>query len=144
MPHSKSVASSVTRGASPQPLRKTRQKRQSGDSFCATIGPVFSSRVNVCASVDLLEGKPRIVYALGKVIALVRVDGVAYAIDNACPHGNGELGRGDLQGHHLYCPLHAWCFDVRNGQAFFPQGARVRCFRTTEEDGQVWIERRGP
>lgn len=98
--------------------------------------------VELLASADLREGQPTVVRAEGRDVAVVRVNGVAYAIDNACPHRNGELGRGDLQGHFLYCPLHAWSFDVRDGSAFFPQGARVECFEVKEENGRVYARRR--
>lgn len=95
--------------------------------------------IDVAASADLSEGGRLIVELEGKQVALARVDGVAWAIDNACPHRDGELGRGDLQGHHLYCPLHAWCFDVRTGVAFFPKGAKVRCFEVSEANGRISI-----
>lgn len=98
--------------------------------------------VDLLASAELLEGGRVVVRAEGRELAVVRVDGIAYAIDNVCPHHQGELGRGDLQGHHLYCPLHAWCFDVRDGKAFFPQGAKVECFEVKEEGGRVWARRR--
>ncbi len=75
----------------------------------------------------------------GRSLALARVDGVVFAIDNACPHRDGELGLGDLQGHHLYCPLHAWCFDVRTGKAFFPAGASVSCFAVSESEGRISV-----
>ena len=98
--------------------------------------------VDLLASAELLEGGRVVIRAEGRELAVVRVDGIAYAIDNVCPHHQGELGRGDLQGHHLYCPLHAWCFDVRDGKAFFPQGAKVECFEVKEEGGRVWARRR--
>lgn len=98
--------------------------------------------VDLLASSELAEGQRTVVVAEGRALAVVRVGGIAYAIDNVCPHRNGELGRGDLQGHHLYCPLHAWCFDVRDGTAFFPQGARVESFEVKEENGRVWARRR--
>lgn len=98
--------------------------------------------VELIASADLKEGQPVVVEAGGWKLAAVRVGGVAFAIDNACPHRDGELGRGDLQGYHLYCPLHAWSFDVRDGAAFFPQGARVGCFEVKEENGRVFARRR--
>jgi nitrite reductase (NADH) small subunit len=101
-----------------------------------------SAYVDLLASDELPEGSPRVVHAEGRALALVRIKGVTYAIDNVCPHRNGELGRGDLQGHHLYCPLHAWCFDVRDGKAFFPQGARVECFEVKEEGGRIFARRR--
>lgn len=100
--------------------------------------------VELMASAALPEGGRTVVKAEGRELAVVRVNGVAYAIDNLCPHRNGELGRGDLQGHHLYCPLHAWCFDVRDGTAFFPQGAKVECFEVKEEAGRIWGRRRLP
>ena len=98
--------------------------------------------VDVLASADLPEGGRLVVRAEGRDLAVVRVGGIVYAIDNVCPHHAGELGRGDLQGYHLYCPLHAWCFDVRNGKAFFPQGAQVECFEVKEEAGRIFARRR--
>lgn len=74
-------------------------------------------------------------------MALVRIGGQVYALDNHCPHRGGELGQGDVQGHHLYCPLHAWCFDVRSGDAFFPAGAKVACFEVREVNGRVLVRR---
>ena len=98
--------------------------------------------VELLSSSALTEGQKVLVYALGRGIAVVRVKGVAYAIDNACPHRNGELSRGDLQGYHLYCPLHAWSFDVRDGLAFFPEGAKAQCFEVKEAGGRIWARRK--
>ncbi len=98
--------------------------------------------VELMSSAALEEGRPQVVAVEGRELAVVRVGGVAWAIDNTCPHHAGPLGRGDLQGYHLYCPLHAWCFDVRDGRAFFPEGARVECFEVKEEGGRVWARRR--
>lgn len=103
----------------------------------------MSGFVDVLASEELPEGARRVVEVAGRAVALVRVQGRAYAIDNVCPHRDGELGRGDLQGHHLYCPLHAWCFDVRDGRAFFPPGAQVACFEVEESGGRVRVARVG-
>ena len=98
--------------------------------------------VDLLASSELAEGGRVVVRAEGRDLAVVRVNGIAYAIDNVCPHHQGELGRGDLQGHHLYCPLHAWCFDVRDGKAFFPHGAKVESFEVMEEGGRILARRR--
>ncbi len=75
----------------------------------------------------------------GRDIALARVDGIVYALDNTCPHRGGSLGNGDLQGHHLYCPQHAWCYDVRTGEAFFPSGSRVNRYDVREELGGIFV-----
>lgn len=89
------------------------------------------------AAAELAEGQVREVEAGGRLVAVTRVEGKVHALDGRCPHRDGPLGRGDLQGHFLYCPLHAWAFDVRSGEAFFPRGARVPCVPVREREGQI-------
>ncbi len=94
---------------------------------------------DVGASADLAEGARVGVAVDGQRVALVRIGGVVHAIDELCPHRGGLMSKGDLHGHHLSCPLHAWCFDVRTGAAFFPAGARVRCFEAREQAGRIEV-----
>jgi nitrite reductase (NADH) small subunit len=93
----------------------------------------------VLGSAELAEGTATVVRVGDRDVALARVQGRVFAVDNVCPHRQGSLGNGDLQGHHLYCPQHAWCFDVRTGEGFFPGGAKVACFEVTEEQGAIFV-----
>ena len=77
----------------------------------------------------------------GSAIAIARVDGVVYAFDNTCPHRGGELGRGDLLGYLVHCPLHAWCFDVRSGVAVYPRGACMARYAAIETNGRISIQK---
>jgi nitrite reductase (NADH) small subunit len=95
--------------------------------------------IRVLDSAALPEGAREVVDVAGRQLAIARVEGVVYAIDNVCPHRGGWLGLGDLKGHHLYCPQHAWCFDVRTGEGFFPQGIRVARFDVEEREGGIWV-----
>jgi nitrite reductase (NADH) small subunit len=95
--------------------------------------------IRVLSSGELAEGATAVVTVDGRDVALVRVEGRVYALDNLCPHRGGSLGNGDLQGHHLYCPQHAWSFDVRTGEGFFPKGSRVGCFAVREEQGAIYV-----
>ena len=94
----------------------------------------------VLPSSSLLEGARAVVVVGGRPVALVRVEGLVYAIGDTCPHRGGSLGLGDLSGHHLYCPQHAWCFDVRSGSGFFPKDARVATHRVEERGGQIFVD----
>ena len=96
--------------------------------------------IAVLASTLLLEGGRAVVVAGGREIAVARVEGQVYAIANTCPHRGGSLGDGDLSGHHLYCPLHAWCFDVRSGSGFFPAAARVATHKVEERGGEIFVD----
>ncbi|MBE2254355.1 MAG: Rieske 2Fe-2S domain-containing protein [Myxococcus sp.] len=99
--------------------------------------------VDVGPSSAVPEQGRHVVTAGGHSIALVRVEGRVYGVDNRCPHRDGELGQGDLDGFHLFCPLHAWVFDVRDGRGFFPRGAEVACFEVKEEHGRLLVALRG-
>ena len=100
--------------------------------------------IDVGASAGLSEGGLLKAEVSGRELVLVRRDGVAYALDGRCPHRGGELWKGDLVGHRLACPLHAWCYDVRDGVAFFPKGARLAAHAVREEGGRLQVQLAAP
>ncbi len=87
-----------------------------------------------------LDERGRAVVRVGEtLLALVRVEGRLYALEDTCPHRGGALSEGDLCGHLLHCPLHAWPFDVRTGACAEQPGVRVRihAVRVVGEEIQV-------
>jgi nitrite reductase (NADH) small subunit len=98
--------------------------------------------VTACPSSELPEGEKKIVTIAGREIALFRVGAQVFAIDNVCPHRGGPLGAGDLAGHVVYCPLHAWAFDVRSGESTSHPGVEIHRYAVQVLDGliQVWPE----
>jgi 3-phenylpropionate/trans-cinnamate dioxygenase ferredoxin component len=52
-----------------------------------------------------------------RFVVLIHLDGVFYALDDACTHDGGPLGEGILEGFQIICPRHGARFDVRTGQA---------------------------
>jgi nitrite reductase (NADH) small subunit len=51
----------------------------------------------------------------GKAIAVANIDGEYHACSNVCPHAEGPLGEGQLEGTVLTCPYHGWQFDITDG-----------------------------
>ena len=51
----------------------------------------------------------------GQEILLARAGGNYYATSNLCPHMNGDLSRGNLEGTVVTCPRHASRFDLKDG-----------------------------
>jgi nitrite reductase (NADH) small subunit len=94
----------------------------------------------VCRVSDLPEKQGYLVEVEGNAIALFRVGDAVHAIDNACPHRDGPLAFGDLRGPMVFCPLHAWGFDVRNGRCDEFPGVEVRTFAVRVEGEEVSIE----
>lgn len=61
--------------------------------------------------------KPAIAKKVGtKVIAVFKVAGAYYAIDNSCSHAGGSLADGALEEKVVQCPLHGAKFDVATGE----------------------------
>jgi nitrite reductase (NADH) small subunit len=76
-----------------------------------------------------LDARGRVVVRVGEEeVVLVRADGRLHALQQACPHRGGPMSEGDQEGCLLYCPLHAWAFDVRTGVSPTNPGARVRIY----------------
>ena len=75
--------------------------------------------------------------ANGVSICLANVDGELHALDNLCPHRQGPLGQGWIEGRAVVCPWHAWAFDVETGIAEEPERARVRVYPVRTEGGDL-------
>ncbi|MHB1021486.1 MAG: Rieske (2Fe-2S) protein [Acidobacteriaceae bacterium] len=78
--------------------------------------------------------------AAGRAICLANIDGELSALDNWCPHRQGPLGQGTLEGDAVMCPWHAWAFNVKTGQAEHTTQAKVDVFPVKVEDENVLIE----
>jgi nitrite reductase [NAD(P)H] small subunit len=97
-------------------------------------------RRTVCRLSDLPARSGYLVEIEGEAIALFRVGDAVHAVDNTCPHRDGPLAFGDLRGATVYCPLHAWAFDVRSGACDEFPGVCVRTYAVHVEGDEVQVE----
>ena len=78
---------------------------------------------------NLIEGRGTIVERGAKTcLAVFLVGGQPYVLENRCPHRNGDLGAGDVANGLVYCPLHAWPFELESGRSPTHPSAQVRVF----------------
>ena len=61
---------------------------------------------------DLPAGRGLRVCAQGLDLALFKVEGDVYAIEDSCPHSGASLSNGRLQGKQVVCPAHGLRFDL--------------------------------
>lgn len=94
------------------------------------------------ASVDEIpEGRAIVVDIDYDSLALARVDGEVYCIDNICTHDGGPLGEGELDGTTLECPRHGARFDVCTGRAMtFPAVVPVNTYDVRIEGTDVLVD----
>ncbi len=89
---------------------------------------------------DIDEGKSQVVNANGKEMALFKIDGKIYAIENVCPHRGGPLAEGYVEGSEITCPWHAWTFDVKTGICQTVPDMKQPVFPVKTETGDIFVE----
>jgi nitrite reductase (NADH) small subunit/3-phenylpropionate/trans-cinnamate dioxygenase ferredoxin subunit len=96
----------------------------------------------VCKVQDIPQGEGKVVAMGRKIIAVFRVDGRIYAIDDVCPHMGASLAGGYVENEFVTCPWHAWRFRLTDGAwADNPRGnLRVGCYPVRVEGDDVQIE----
>jgi nitrite reductase (NADH) small subunit len=88
----------------------------------------MSDWIDIGALDDIPRRGARVVKTARGDIAVFRtLDDKLYALDDRCPHKQGPLSQGIVQGTSVTCPLHNWVIDLATGEA---QGADEGCTRT--------------
>ncbi|MDX6275510.1 MAG: 3-phenylpropionate/trans-cinnamate dioxygenase ferredoxin component, partial [Frankiales bacterium] len=96
--------------------------------------------VDVCGVDDLSDGTAKAYDIAGKPIALVRSDGVFYAIEDICSHADIALSEGEVDGKCIECWLHGSRFDLETGKPTGPPANRpVPVYPTKTEGGRVLV-----
>jgi len=97
-------------------------------------------RVTACENIPVREG--RRVELASRQIAIFNLGDRFLAIENLCPHRGGPLADGIVSGTAIVCPLHAWKFDLAEGNAVnHPESdACLVTFPVRVEEGIISVE----
>ena len=89
---------------------------------------------------EVPEGQARVFEVAGHRLAVCKVDGEVFAIDDVCTHDGGPLGEGELNDHQIECPRHGARFDIRTGQArCLPAVVGVKSYPTEVRNDEIWV-----
>lgn len=101
----------------------------------------MSTAVKVANTSELPPGSGKLVEANGQAVALFNVDGKYFAIDDACPHADGPLNEGALDGNVVTCPWHGAQFDVTTGKVLCaPARSDVKSYPVTVDGEDLFVE----
>lgn len=93
----------------------------------------------VCSASEL-RSKQQLEAALGETkIALFTVDDGFVATNAQCPHANGPLAEGDLEGSVISCPWHGWTFDLTTGVSPDDPCMKLQIFEVRVEGDDVLV-----
>lgn len=94
----------------------------------------------VCNLEDLVPDKGAEVVVNGRPIALFLHDDKVYALDDRCPHREGQLSKGAVENGDAICPLHGWNFDLQTGVSPYNPNDRIETYPVRLTDGLVEID----
>lgn len=76
----------------------------------------MSEFVTVLRASDVAPGEMKVIDFDGAEVVIANVNGLFCAFNNLCPHEDGPLGDGELDGEIVTCPWHHSRFNVRTGE----------------------------
>ncbi|HMQ03281.1 MAG TPA: Rieske (2Fe-2S) protein [Pyrinomonadaceae bacterium] len=110
--------------------RKENKRKPKRHGKIVTVGRAESVPPGCGATVKLIDGTE---------LALFKIGGTFYAMENFCPHKGYALADSRLKGHTVECRFHSWKFDVRSGVCFTKKSCSVESFEVAVEDGMIRI-----
>jgi nitrite reductase/ring-hydroxylating ferredoxin subunit len=93
---------------------------------------------------ELSEKRGKMVQMGDRAIALWRIDGTVYALDDRCPHQHfPTMHLAQREGKTLICPMHGWTFSVESGIEKTGRG-RIATFRVQVIGDDIYVEEPTP
>lgn len=96
--------------------------------------------IDVIDETALADGEHLVLDVDGYDVALFKVDGGFYAIEDVCSHDGAEIASGELIGDEIVCPRHGARFCVKTGEVkCAPAYENVASFPVRVVDGRVQV-----
>jgi len=96
--------------------------------------------IEVIAESALANGDHALVYIDGMEVAVFKIDGECYAIEDVCSHDGTEIASGELDGDEIVCPRHGARFCVKTGEVkCAPAYENLQTFPVRVVDGKIQV-----
>ena len=96
----------------------------------------------LCSVDDVCGGRPkRVELKEHGPVAVFRLNGTFYTIDDTCTHAQASLAEGEVEGDIVICPAHFGRFHIPTGKAItFPVTQDLGIYATFVRDGHVFAQ----
>ena len=100
----------------------------------------MSDWIDVVADSALADGEHVVVDVDGYEVAIFKIDGQCYAIEDVCTHDGAEIASGELDGDEIICPRHGARFCVKTGEVkSAPAYENIATFAVQVVDGRIQV-----
>jgi nitrite reductase/ring-hydroxylating ferredoxin subunit len=110
------------------------------------MGEAASSEdaVRVASVKDIKEGKSWCADVHGKEVAIFKLHGNYFALDNTCPHMGGPLCKGGIKDGVITCPWHGSQFEIETGALMRgPAKSDAHSYAVEVRGNDIYIKARG-
>jgi 3-phenylpropionate/trans-cinnamate dioxygenase ferredoxin subunit len=99
-----------------------------------------SDWIDVTGDAALAEGEHVLVDVDGVAVAVFRIDGSLYAVQDVCTHDGAEIASGKQEGGEIICPRHGARFCLKTGKVLRgPAYEDLPCFPLRVEGGVIQV-----
>ena len=96
---------------------------------------------DIVAELSLIDGENIVVDVDGVDVAVFRVNGGVYAIEDVCSHDGGEIASGVIEGEEIICPRHGARFCIKTGKVTGPPAYEdISCYTVRIENGCIQVK----
>lgn len=94
----------------------------------------------ICRSDEIKEKEGQRYYVNNVEIAVFKVNGEIFALNNICPHQHSALiYDGFIEQGYIVCPAHGWMFDLKTGK--LPSGGKgLESYPVMIVDGNIYVK----
>lgn len=76
----------------------------------------------------------------GRKLTLAKWQDAYFAFASKCPHASGRMSQGYINPlGQVVCPLHRYCFDMKNGRNSSGEGYFLKTYPVEQRDGALFI-----
>lgn len=100
----------------------------------------MSEWMDVMAETALAEGDHVVIDVNGYDVAVFKLEGACYAIEDVCTHDGAEIASGLLDGDEIVCPRHGARFCIKTGKVLCaPAYEDVATFAVRIQEGRIQV-----
>ncbi len=100
----------------------------------------MSDWIDVVDQDALADGEHVVVEVDGADVAIFKIDGEFFAIEDVCTHDGAEIASGELDGDEIVCPRHGARFCVKTGAVkSAPAYEDIPCFPLRIENHRLQV-----
>lgn len=90
--------------------------------------------------VNLADGYRRVFRIDHRELLLIQEGGERWLLDRRCPHAGQQLDGADVGKGRIQCPLHGFCFSLRDGETLLGTCASLRVYGLVYEGNSVGVD----